>query len=114
MHSFCDLDVAKAGCTGPRSAARDKMVGAAGFWEHLGSSLYSVSDDSFLQRPEMTDHDTERMLGWIDSALELFHVNEGKLNAREIRIRSMLAVVRNELSDNLHRKKVTRDPRDLK
>lgn len=59
----------------------------------------------------MTDSDAQRVLEWIDSALELFRVNEGKLNAREIRIRSMLAVVRNELSDNLGRETSTRRPK---
>lgn len=61
--------------------------------------------------PYMTDSDAQRVLEWIDSALELFRVNEGKLNAREIRIRSMLAVVRNELSDNLGRETSTRRPK---
>jgi hypothetical protein len=60
----------------------------------------------------MTDSDTERMLGWIDSALELFQHNEGQLSAREISIRSMLAVVRNELAENLGQQKQSRRPKE--
>ena len=56
----------------------------------------------------MTDSDTHRILGWLDSALELFQKDEGKLSAHEIRIRSLLAVVRNELSENLGRQKSPR------
>lgn len=56
----------------------------------------------------MTDNDAQRMLGWIDSALELFKKNEGQLTAREIRIRSLLAVVRNELADNASQEQAIR------
>ena len=45
----------------------------------------------------MTDFDSRRILDWIDSALELFRNNEGHLNAREVLIRSLLSVARNEL-----------------
>lgn len=48
----------------------------------------------------MTDVDAQKILGWIDSALELFHRNKGHLTVREIRILSMLAVVREELAES--------------
>jgi hypothetical protein len=60
----------------------------------------------------MSDSDAERMLGWIDSALELFQHNEGRLSAREVSIRSMLAVVRNELAENIGNHKSTRRPKE--
>jgi hypothetical protein len=47
----------------------------------------------------MTDHDARRIIDWLDSALELFHANEGRLTAREVRILSMIAVARKELDD---------------
>lgn len=59
----------------------------------------------------MTDFDSRRILDWIDSALELFRNNEGQLNAREVRIRSLLSVARNELADEAERRaKAVRPP----
>jgi hypothetical protein len=46
----------------------------------------------------MTAADAPRILDWLDTALELFHVNRGRLNAQEIRILSMIAVARQELA----------------
>lgn len=47
----------------------------------------------------MTDHDARRIIDWLDSALELFHANDGRLTVREVRILSMIAVARQELED---------------
>ena len=59
----------------------------------------------------MTDFDSRRILDWIDSALELFRNNEGHLNAREVRIRSLLSVARNELAEETERRdKASRPP----
>lgn len=49
----------------------------------------------------MTDHDARRIIDWLDSALELFRANEGRLTAREVRILSMIAVARQELDDDV-------------
>ena len=48
----------------------------------------------------MTETDTRRIIDWLDSALEIFRANEGRLNAKEVRILSMLAVARQELADD--------------
>jgi hypothetical protein len=51
--------------------------------------------------PRMTETDTRRIIDWIDSALELFRNNEGRLTAQEVRVLSMIAVARRELVDTL-------------
>lgn len=56
----------------------------------------------------MTDADIQRLLGWIDSALELFHKNKGHLTVREIRVLSMLAVVREELAESAKQQRTPR------
>ncbi|HWA88157.1 MAG TPA: hypothetical protein VG710_18155 [Opitutus sp.] len=56
----------------------------------------------------MTDVDTQRILAWIDSALELFHKNKGHLTVREIRVLSMLAVGREELAESAKQEKTSR------
>jgi hypothetical protein len=60
--------------------------------------------EAFAHRPRVTEGrsmsaaDAQRILDWLDTALELFHVNRGRLNAQEIRILSMIAVARQELA----------------
>ena len=49
----------------------------------------------------MTDNDARRIIDWLDSALELFRANEGRLSARDVRILSMIAVARQELDDEV-------------
>ncbi len=49
----------------------------------------------------MTDNDAHRIIDWLDSALELFHANQGHLTVREVRILSMIAVARQELDDEV-------------
>jgi hypothetical protein len=49
----------------------------------------------------MTETDARRILDWLDSALEIFRANNGRLNAREVSILSMLAVARQELADDV-------------
>ncbi len=49
----------------------------------------------------MTDHDARRIIDWLDSALELFRANEGRLSVREVKILSMLAVARQELNEEV-------------
>lgn len=58
----------------------------------------------------MTDADNQRIIAWIDSALELFHKNKGHLTVREIRVLSMLAVVREELAEAAKRENLPRPP----
>jgi hypothetical protein len=52
----------------------------------------------------MTENDSRRILDWIDSALELFRYHEGQLSAKEVRIRSLLSVARNELAETCIRR----------
>jgi hypothetical protein len=60
--------------------------------------------DAVADRPRLVEGrsmsaaDAQRILDWLDTALELFHVNRGRLNAQEIRILSMIAVARQELA----------------
>lgn len=56
----------------------------------------------------MTETDSKQLLAWLDSALDVFRLNEGLLSAREIRILSMLSVARAELAAELDR---AREPR---
>ncbi len=49
----------------------------------------------------MTDHDARRIIDWLDSALELFRANEGRLSVREVKILSMLAVARQDLNEEV-------------
>lgn len=49
----------------------------------------------------MTDYDARRIIDWLDSALELFRANEGRLTVREVKILSMVAVARQELNEEL-------------
>jgi len=48
----------------------------------------------------MSDHETHRIIDWLDSGLELFRVNEGRLTMQEVKILSLLAVARQRLSDD--------------
>jgi len=50
----------------------------------------------------MTDHDARRIMDWLDSALELFQANKGRLSVREVRILSMIAVAREELDNEVN------------
>lgn len=58
----------------------------------------------------MTDGDVQRILAWLDSALELFHKSKGHLTVREIRVLSMLAVVREELAESAKNPGASRPP----
>ena len=49
----------------------------------------------------MTEYDARRIIDWLDSALELFRANGGRLTVREVRILSMLSVARQELNDEV-------------
>lgn len=49
----------------------------------------------------MTDYDARRIIDWLDSALELFRANEGRLTVKEIKLLSMIAVARQELDDEV-------------
>lgn len=57
------------------------------------------------ERSQLAPGDLESILIFADGALELFRKNEGRLNAVEIRLRSMLAVVRAQVADELARAK---------
>jgi hypothetical protein len=68
------------------------------------SSLLSAAAAKGLatgDRSHLAQADLESILIFTDAALDLFRKNEGKLNAVEIRLRSMLAVVRREVADEL-------------
>lgn len=52
----------------------------------------------------MSATDAQHILDWLDTALELFHVNQGRLNAQEIRILSMIAVARQELAAEIQQR----------
>jgi hypothetical protein len=47
----------------------------------------------------MTESDYRRVLGWLDSTLEVFRGYKGRLTVREVRIRSLLAVIRQEIAE---------------
>jgi hypothetical protein len=49
----------------------------------------------------MRQTDVFQIMGWIDSSLEMLRGYEGRLNGSEIRIRSLLTVVRAELARDL-------------
>ena len=50
---------------------------------------------------QIASDDLASLLVFTDAALEVFRKNEGKLNGMEVRLRSLLAVVRYELADEL-------------
>jgi len=47
----------------------------------------------------MTDSDYRQVLNWLDSALEVFMSYRGKMSVKEVRVRSLLAVLRQELAE---------------
>jgi hypothetical protein len=58
----------------------------------------------------MKQADVFHIIGWIDSSLDMLRAYEGGLNGAEVRIRSLLTVVRQELSRDLIENTVTDDP----
>jgi hypothetical protein len=50
----------------------------------------------------MTTGETQEILKWVDAALDVYRRNEGKLSAFEIRMKSMLSVIRSELLTELN------------
>lgn len=63
----------------------------------------------------MTPDETHAILRWVETALEVYRKNEGKLSAREIRMKSLLAVARAELLAELRTEGIesSRDDTDL-
>lgn len=49
----------------------------------------------------MTPAETREILASVDTALRIYRKNEGKLNAQEVRLKSLLAVVRAELIEEV-------------
>lgn len=49
----------------------------------------------------MKQTDVFQIMTWIDSSLEMLRAYEGRLNGNEVRIRSLLTVVRSELARDL-------------
>ncbi len=49
----------------------------------------------------MKQTDFFQIIGWIDSSLEMLQAYEGRLKGPEVRVRSLLTIVRNELSRDL-------------
>jgi hypothetical protein len=49
----------------------------------------------------MKQSDLFRVIQWIDASLEMLQAYEGRLKGAEVRIRSLLTVVRQELSRDL-------------
>jgi hypothetical protein len=58
----------------------------------------------------MKQADVFHIIGWIDSSLEMLRGYEGRLNGAEVRIRSLLTIVRQELSRDLIENTETDDP----
>ena len=49
----------------------------------------------------MKQTDVFQIMAWIDSSLEMLQAYEGRLNGNEVRIRSLLTVIRAELARDL-------------
>lgn len=49
----------------------------------------------------MTPAETREILASVDIALRIYRKNEGKLNVQEVRLKSLLAVVRAELIEEV-------------
>ncbi len=49
----------------------------------------------------MKQSDVFQIMAWIDSSIEMLRGYEGRLNGSEVRIRSLLTVVRSELARDL-------------
>jgi hypothetical protein len=49
----------------------------------------------------MKQSDVFQVMAWVDSSLEMLRAYEGRLNGNEIRIRSLLTVIRGELARDL-------------
>jgi hypothetical protein len=49
----------------------------------------------------MSRSDSQRILDWIDSALEVFQIKKGGLTVSDTSIRGMLATIRNDTADHL-------------
>lgn len=54
----------------------------------------------------MSETELRKILGWVDSALDVYRVHEGKLTVSEISTRSMLIVVRQKLVEDLSQRGV--------
>lgn len=76
---------------------RREKNGPAGLSLHLPSSL-----GSFVCHAAMTTGETQEILKWVDAALDVYRRNEGRLSAFEIRMKSMLSVIRSELLTELN------------
>lgn len=53
------------------------------------------------EQSQVPNEDLESILIFVDASLDLFRRHEGRLSALEIRLRSMLAVVRAQIADRL-------------
>jgi hypothetical protein len=60
----------------------------------------------------MKPNDVFQIIRWVDASLEMLKAYEGSLKGPEVRIRSLLAVVRNELSRDVL-ENTTEEPADL-
>jgi hypothetical protein len=53
----------------------------------------------------MKESDQRQVIAWLDAALEVFSRYRGELNRSEVRIRSLLAVLRQDMAEELEQSK---------
>lgn len=69
----------------------------------FASNPHPTIANALSEKPSMTDAELKKILECIDSALGVYRTNDGKLTALEVSVKSMLTVVRHQVSDQLAR-----------
>jgi hypothetical protein len=54
----------------------------------------------------MSDSDYRRLMAWLDVSLDIFRAHEGRLAVRDIRLQSLLAVLREEVAAELAQRRL--------
>lgn len=70
-------------------------------YRHHFFLFVAACSPNFLPGPLMTESNLRTILNAVDAALKVYDLNEGKLTALEISLKSMLKAVRARVTDEL-------------